>query len=522
MGISTYAARPRGGPPSSMVLHDIWLAYDDTPAGRWGLQVAAHLARRDATRITVIEAVPPSDEPGDENASLALELLGEREVDHRRRHILRVAESVAPGAAPDVRLVTGSPRRELLDLLHAEPPDLLVATASSTRHWLRGLLEPEIGRMLLRRAPCPVLLVRDVPRPHDRSTERQRRGPIVLDVHMPPPRSDARDARRDKRRSRPTLLWRIFAANALVLVAATLILIVTPLRISPSPVLSEIASVTLGLVCMLAIHLFLLRRTLEPLRVLTDFMRSIDPRHAHRRVPDPPSTADEVSALTHAFNGMLDRLEDERRRSARRALAAQEDERLRIARELHDQIGQTLTALTIQAERAVEMPDPVDRTLLRQIAGTALQGLDEARSIGRELRPEALDDLGLANALIVLCRRMASQSDIRIAAHFDGDMTDFAPEVELVIYRIAQEAITNAVRHADAATVEVTLRFDDATATLTVIDNGRGLPAAPTADTAGIAGMRERADLIDGTFSIASPATGGTEVQLTVPIEAST
>ncbi|HEX2160350.1 MAG TPA: universal stress protein [Thermoleophilaceae bacterium] len=522
MGIYTYVARARGGPPSSMVLHDIWLAYDDTPAGSWALQVAARLARRDAARVTVVDAVPPSDEPGDESASLALELLGEREVDHRRRHILHVAENAAPGAAAHVRLVTGSPRRELLDLLRAEPPDLLVAASSSARHWLRRLIEPDVGRMLLRRAPCPVVVVRDVPRPRDRPAEQRHETRIVVDVDMPPPRSDARAAHRDRTRSRPTLLWRIFAANALVLVAATLILIVTPLRISPSPVLSETVSVTLGLVCMLAIHLFLLRRTLEPLRVLTDFMRSIDPRHAHRRVPDPPSTADEVSALTHAFNEMLDRLEDERRRSARRALAAQEDERLRIARELHDQIGQTLTALTIQAERAVEMPDPVDRTLLRQIAGTALQGLDEARSIGRELRPEALDDLGLPNALIVLCRRVASQSHIRITPHFDGDTTDLAPEVELVIYRIAQEAITNAVRHADAATVEVTLRFDDDTATLTVIDDGRGLPAAPPTDTAGIAGMRERADLIDGAFSIASPATGGTKVRLTVPIEART
>ena len=202
---------------------------------------------------------------------------------------------------------------------------------------------------------------------------------------------------------------------------------------------------------MLAVHLVLLRRTLAPLRVLTEMMGTIDARRPGRRSPPlPPHTA-ELVALAGAFNAMLDRLEAERRDSARRALAAQEEERLRIAREMHDQIGQTLTALTIQAERAAGADGPVDREVLERLARAALESLEDVRRIGRELRPEALDDLGLGNALIALCRRTSAQSGLRVSHELARGLPPLRPEVELVVYRVAQEAVTNALRHARAS-----------------------------------------------------------------------
>ncbi len=315
-----------------------------------------------------------------------------------------------------------------------------------------------------------------------------------------------------------SLLWQLFLANALVLVVATLFLIVAPLNISTDIVLTEALLLAAALSVMLAVHLVLLRRTLAPLRLLTQVMASVDPRHPGRRLPHDAGGPGEVTALADAFNAMLDRLEDERRTSARRALAAQEDERLRIAREMHDQVGQTLTAMTIQAERAAQM-DRVAPEVLEQLATTALQSLDDVRRIGRELRPEALDDLGLGNALITLCRRMAAQGGVRIPHRLGPGVPPLRAEVELVIYRIAQEAITNALRHAAPAQVAVALRCEDGVVALSVSDDGSGLPLAVPDDTAGLSGMRERALLVGGRLTLDSRPREGTEVRLTIPLE---
>jgi len=271
-----------------------------------------------------------------------------------------------------------------------------------------------------------------------------------------------------------------------------------------------------GLAIMLAAHLWLLRRTLAPLRLLTEVMAGTDPRAPGRRLPEQ-NAASELTAVAEAFNAMLERLEQERRQSARGALAAQEEERLRIAREIHDQIGQTLTALTLEAERAAHAK-LVNRGTLERIAATAARGLDDVRRIGRELRPEALDDLGLGNALITLCRRMGESSAVRVTHQLEPHLPALAPEAELVIYRIAQEAITNALRHADATWVRTSLTTRDDAVVLLVTDDGCGMPDQIEPNTTGLAGMRERALLIGAALEFASAAGGGTEVRLVVPL----
>lgn len=324
---------------------------------------------------------------------------------------------------------------------------------------------------------------------------------------------------RTRRRSsrRVSLLWQLFATNAAVLIVAAVVLVAAPVSISHNPHLTEVLAVAAGLAAMLAADFVLLRRTLTPLLQLAEVMGSIDLRRPGRRLAEPVGASAEPVMLARAFNAMLDRLEHERRQSTRLTLAAQEEERARIAREMHDQIGQTLTAVTIQAEAAAQM-DPIDRTVLEQIARTALQSLEDVRRIGRELRPEALDDLGLGNALITLCRRMGEQSTVRLT-HDLAPTPGLSPEAELVVYRIAQEAITNALRHADAAQILLDLALDDGTVRLLVRDDGRGLPGVPPDDTAGIAGMRERALLIGADLHFACPPGGGTEVHLTIPAE---
>jgi two-component system sensor histidine kinase UhpB len=222
--------------------------------------------------------------------------------------------------------------------------------------------------------------------------------------------------------SRPrSLLWQLFVAEAIVLLGALSILVVSPVKVSPSVVVTEVLILIAGLAVMLSVHLVVLRRTLAPLRLLTHVVEHLDARDPGRLPVMEVRTA-EVSALAEAFNSLLDRLDDERRRSARRALVAQEDERLRIAREMHDQLGQSLTALTIHAERAADMNGGVDRELLERIAQTALQSLEDVRRIGRELRPEALDDLGLGNALIALCRRVAPPGGVRVVHELEAGL----------------------------------------------------------------------------------------------------
>ena len=329
------------------------------------------------------------------------------------------------------------------------------------------------------------------------------------------PRTPARTTAGPRRRS--SLLLQLFTANALVLMIATLALILGPVSVSRHPVLAETLVVAIGLTVMLTANLLLLRRTLAPLRTLTDVMRAIDLRRPGRRLPEQATTA-ELTTLAAAFNTMLERLEDERRESSRHALAAQEAERLRIARELHDQIGQTLTAMALQAERAL-LTDPIERATIEQIAGTALQSLDDVRRIGRELRPEALDDLGLGNAVITLCRRMAEPTAVRITHSLEPRLPAFPPDVELVIYRIAQEAITNALRHAHPTSVAVSLRVADDAVQLRIHDDGSGMPESVPLDTAGLAGMRERAMLIAADLTISSRPRAGTEVRLDIPLK---
>jgi two-component system sensor histidine kinase UhpB len=310
-------------------------------------------------------------------------------------------------------------------------------------------------------------------------------------------------------------LWRVFTVNALVFGFAVVVLIVSPATISNPTKLSEIEVIAIGLLIALAIDLVLLALVLAPLRRLATLMGDIDPMRPGQRAVESNWASSETIAVARALNTMLDRIETERRESAHRALAAQEAERLRIARELHDEVGQTLTAVALRAERAVgELP--AQTQALEEIVDTVHRSLDDVRRIARELRPEALDDLGLVDALISLCLRMERQSARRVLRELQGGLPPLSPEVELVIYRVAQEALTNSFRHAEASVVRVALSRSGEHVVLSVTDDGRGLPSPLPTNVNGLAGMRERAILIAGRLEIDSPPGAGVEVRLTV------
>jgi two-component system, NarL family, sensor histidine kinase UhpB len=337
---------------------------------------------------------------------------------------------------------------------------------------------------------------------------------------VPPPEAGAGAELAATRRARPvSLLWWVFLANGSVLVIALLLLTFSPIEIDAPIETDQFALLLAGFVVLVALNLVLLRRVLSPLLQLTELMSSVDPDRPGRRLSGVHPRSAEGQALAAAFNAMLDRLESARREAARTALAAQEAERLRVARELHDEIGQTLTAVTIQAERAAESEPDEAAAELRRVANAVRDSLDEVRRIARELRPEALDDLGLVNALIALSNRVGAQEGPAIKRELQANLPALSPDVELVIYRVAQESLTNAVRHSGARSATISLTADADTLTLTVTDDGKGMPSHLPSGTAGIAGMRERALLVGGRLSIRSRPDQGTEVRLSIPVD---
>ena len=322
-----------------------------------------------------------------------------------------------------------------------------------------------------------------------------------------------------RRRRYLPIFHRLAVLNALVVLGAVALTIVVlaPRKLSALDIDEEVA-VLLGAVALVVlVNLLLLRRVIRPLQALTEQARRVDlARPAVRMLGAEPTS--EVGELALTLNEMLERLEAERREATGRVLAGQEAERLRIAQELHDQVGQDLTAVllslaSVQAGAAGQLGAAVSEA---QEAVRA--SLEDVRRIALELRPEALDDLGLASALAVLCERFSERSGLRVTQRIAESLPAVSPAAELVIYRVAQEALTNVARHSGSDRAEVTLTAQDRGIALTVRDWGRGLGPGFLAGS-GIRGMRERAALIGATVEIGANGSGrGVELRLDVPV----
>jgi len=310
-----------------------------------------------------------------------------------------------------------------------------------------------------------------------------------------------------------SLFWRLLIPNIAVLLAAGIVLWVQPAN-------GRIVALAGGVVAMTLINAVLMRRAFAPLERLTSLMHRVDPLSPGRRIPDEGPES-EVTVLARSFNDMLDRLEDERRESARRELTAQERERRRLARELHDEIGQNLTALAMRLTRiAGDAQGPIAEQIDETRTAT-LRSVEHVRRLAHRLRPAVLDELGLRAALTTLCTDMAQSTGLTVERVLPPDLPTLATEVESVIYRVTQESLTNVVRHADAHRVEVSLApGGHGELVLCVSDDGRGMPASPSMN-GGIRGMRERAVLIGGALEVSSAPGRGTTVRLHVPYETS-
>jgi two-component system, NarL family, sensor histidine kinase UhpB len=322
---------------------------------------------------------------------------------------------------------------------------------------------------------------------------------------------------------RKNLLTQVLVANLLLIVAAV---VVTAVAGNPSfdlgqrPGLALILALAVGLTII--VNVITLQRRFRPLERLVDEMERADLSRpgANLQAPtDARGEPEEVERLHRAFRRMLDRLDAERRRTSSTALAAQEEERARVARDLHDEVNQSLTALLLRLE-ATRVKAPAE--LAHELAATqalANKAMEELLMLARQLRPTALDDLGLKAALASLVKELGRRS--RIAAGFDsqGDFSGLPADVQLVVYRVAQEALSNAAQHSGAERVDVELVREGDRVLLTVSDDGSGFTFDQAARGLGIAGMRERALLVDGDVQVESRPDTGTRVRLTVPLK---
>jgi len=314
------------------------------------------------------------------------------------------------------------------------------------------------------------------------------------------------------------LFWRIFAANAVVLAAACAmaVLILSPGSLSEPIAIRELLIFAGALVVMVLANLLITRRLVAPLDELVRVMRKVDLMRPGSRVTvgGAPSEATE---LAETFNAMLDRLEHEREESMRRVIGAQEAERLRIAQELHDEIGQNLTAALLQLARVRKMAGPDLEEEVGAATETVRANLDDLRRIAQRLRPQALDELGLTSALSQFSARLSARAGLEIDARLDSELPALTREEELVIYRVAQEALTNVVRHAGATRTQLTLERAPDRLTLRVADDGRGFEGTSERN-GGMRGMHERAALIHADLRIGRREGGGTEIVLNVPL----
>jgi two-component system, NarL family, sensor histidine kinase UhpB len=311
------------------------------------------------------------------------------------------------------------------------------------------------------------------------------------------------------------LFWRVFAMNATVFIAGVVVLAVSPATVSSPLTPAEAIVLVGGLAALLGANLLLLRVSFAPLERLTRLMKRVDLLRPGQRLA--LSGSSEISELIKTFNDMLDRLESERRVAARRVLAGQEAERRRIAQELHDEIGQSLTAVLLQLKQALAGDPEEMRERIEDAQDAARSSLDEVRRIAQSLRPGVLDDLGLVSALTAYAASFERRTAIHVTRRFEPGLPVLTKEAELAVYRIAQESLTNAARHSGAAQVELTLGRSPAGVVLRIADDGNGLNGVRP-DGGGVRGMRERAILVGADFSLRTRDDGsGVEITLDVP-----
>jgi two-component system, NarL family, sensor histidine kinase UhpB len=327
---------------------------------------------------------------------------------------------------------------------------------------------------------------------------------------------------------RSTLLTQVLAVNA-VLVGVTALIAAIVARDRLPDATSGDGLLVLGLTVSSAVLLnsLLLRARLEPMDRLVKAMKAVDLSRPGTRAEAPRRAANELHELTAAFNLMLTRLEDERREAGRAVLRAQEQERGRIAQDLHDEVNQALTAILLRLSATIQDAPWGLRSELQETQELVSQAMDELLALARQLRPTALDDHGLVAALASQVSDFGQRTGVRARFHYHGEVPTLSDEEQLVIFRVTQESLSNIAKHANAGDVDVELSFVGRTV-LRVRDDGGGFAKQSSQRRngkirgrpggLGLNGMRERALLVGGNLNVFTAPGEGTTIELTMGV----
>jgi two-component system, NarL family, sensor histidine kinase UhpB len=329
-------------------------------------------------------------------------------------------------------------------------------------------------------------------------------------------------ARRDD-----SLIGQVVAANV-VLVALTLFAasVAAGLDLDVAEQRWQFLILAMAIVLSLCTNLWMLQRRFRPLEHLIDRIESIDPSAPSPLELDRREPVEEIDRLSHSFKRLLERIEEERRHSGQLAMRAQEEERRRLARDLHDEVNQALTAILLRLEALAQESPPERLAEVSELKKLVNQAMEELLSLARQLRPSALDDHGLVPAIEAQLKRFSARTGVEVRLRTEGEPNELPEVVQTAIYRIAQEALANISRHAGATVVEIDLeRAGHGEAQLRIRDDGAGfdpgtIPRARAQGAGGrlgLSGMAERARLVGGEIDVRSAPGGGTSVTLRVP-----
>jgi two-component system sensor histidine kinase UhpB len=329
----------------------------------------------------------------------------------------------------------------------------------------------------------------------------------------------------------PILYKVLFANSAIVMlgaIAGTWVTIET-VRQAPDGAFYELAILFAfaGIVLSVIANYLVLRAAFQPLAELEKTALAVKDGDFSARAIEATFTDPQVAHLAETFNATLDELERDRtelRSLASQVVRAQEEERKRISRELHDDTAQILFAQILRLTALKGSPDAKVQDVASTLEAMTVEALEGVRRLALELRPPALDDLGLLAALGELAQRISDQTGIPVDYQARGLKGRMPAEMELVLYRIAQEALMNVAKHAHASRAWLDLERTEQEVTLSVRDDGSGfdLASATQRDDRGVGlglfGMEERAHLVGGDLKIDTKQGESTRILARIPL----
>ena len=321
------------------------------------------------------------------------------------------------------------------------------------------------------------------------------------------------------KRSEDSLIGQLTAANV-VLVMLTLLAasLATFFDLTVAEQRLQFAILALLMVLTLCVNLWMLQRRFAPLEHLIEEIEAIDPSNPGKFDPGP-EPAEEIERLGRSFKQLLERVEQERRRTSQQVLRAQERERSRMASDLHDEVNQALTAILLRLEALAQDASPETAPQVAELKRLVNQAMEELLNLARQLRPTALDDHGLVPAIDAQLKRFAARTGVDVRLSAQGDIATLGEEEQTAVYRIVQEALTNVGRHAGATSVEVQLARGGYGTVLSVRDDGGGfdIGAGRNGSGLGLEGMAERARVVGGELDLRSAPGAGTSLTMRLP-----